>query len=472
MVLAGFLANRWLSIRIEVLGAIAILAAGIFAVIFRKSLGVEVVGLVLTYAFNVTFLLSINTRFFVEMEKGFASVERALEYSDVEPEAAAELDDDPEPEDWPAGGKIEWSDVSMRYRPDLPASLKKFTLKLRAGEKIGVVGRTGAGKSTLFQSLFRLYEIDPNGGTVKIDGVNTRVLGLNALRRAISIIPQDPTLFIGSFRWNLDPVGEYAGRDSVLLDALDSVFLRDLVERSPGKLDAEIAEGGANLSVGQRQLLCLARARLARAPILVVDEATANVDMHTDALIQQAIRKEFRDRTVLTIAHRLDTIIDSDRILVLDQGQAVELGTPRELLGIKNGAFSALVAGTGPVTARRLRDQALMSNKIDFLRASRDDAARAAEVLRVQNIAAAHQNTQMADTASLLREARKARDVLAQAIRTVNESGTFVRADNAAYTEDQLRKALHNMVEGLMGEFQEDRATANSIAVVNRAGHG
>ncbi|CAG2179445.1 unnamed protein product, partial [Oppiella nova] len=222
--------------------------------------------------------------------------------------------------------------------------LKGVTVCLKGGEKVGVVGRTGAGKSSLISALFRLAEPE---GQILIDGVGVRAIGLHDLRRRISIIPQEPTLFTGSVRMNLDPFGDRP--DDQLWAALDGVQLRDVVTQLPGQLDALVAEGGSNFSVGQRQLVCLARAILRDNRILVLDEATAYVDHRTDALIQTAIREKFANCTVITMAHRLNTIIDADKVMVsvLDAGEVIEYEMPYILLQSNDALFTKLVTQTG-----------------------------------------------------------------------------------------------------------------------------
>uniref|UniRef100_A0AC34GY50 ABC transporter domain-containing protein n=1 Tax=Panagrolaimus sp. ES5 TaxID=591445 RepID=A0AC34GY50_9BILA len=229
----------------------------------------------------------------------------------------------------------------MRYRPNTPLVSKNLNLQINCGEKIGIVGRTGAGKTSLTMALFRL--IEPSEGTIIIDGIDFRRLGLHELRRALTIIPQDPVLFCGNLRTNLDPFEEFS--DVELWNAIEKAHLRKFVDQFAEKLNHEISEGGGNLSVGQRQLICLARAILRKqTKILVLDEATAAVDIETDQLIQDSIRTIFSKCTILTIAHRLNTILDYDKVLVMDFGEIKEFDSPQKLLSNKNSLFYSLAS--------------------------------------------------------------------------------------------------------------------------------
>jgi len=284
-----------------------------------------------------------------ELENTMISVERMIEYEEIEPEGPLEATADKKPhESWPEQGKIEFEELSLRYEPYLKSEsvLKSLSFVIKPKEKVGIVGRTGAGKSSLINALFRLSY---NDGSVRIDDKDTNDMGLHDLRSKISIIPQEPVLFSGTVRHNLDPFDEYS--DDRLWCALEEVELKDVVASVATGLETKITEGGSNFSVGQRQLVCLARAILRDNRILVMDEATANVDPQTDALIQATIRNKFRECTVLTVAHRLHTIMDSDRVLVMDAGRVVEFGTPYELLTADDtNVFQDLVKQTGQAT--------------------------------------------------------------------------------------------------------------------------
>ncbi|XP_033150157.1 probable multidrug resistance-associated protein lethal(2)03659 [Drosophila busckii] len=304
------------------------------------------VGLAITQAMGMTGLVQWGMRQSAELENTMTSVERVVEYDEIEPEGEYEPKPDKKPPNtWPEEGKIIADDLSLRYFPDPQSKyvLKSLNFEIRPMEKVGIVGRTGAGKSSLINALFRLSY---NDGSILIDSRDTNELGLHDLRSKISIIPQEPVLFLGSMRYNLDPFEEYS--DAKLWDALEAVKLKPVISELPSGLQSKISEGGTNFSVGQRQLVCLARAILRENRILVMDEATANVDPQTDALIQATIRNKFRECTVLTIAHRLNTIMDSDKVLVMDAGQLVEFGAPYELLTqSESKIFHSMVMETG-----------------------------------------------------------------------------------------------------------------------------
>ncbi|KMZ04219.1 probable multidrug resistance-associated protein lethal(2)03659 [Drosophila simulans] len=307
------------------------------------------VGLAITQAMGMTGMVQWGMRQSAELENTMTAVERVVEYDEIEPEGEFDSREGKKPSpSWPEKGEIIAEDLCLRYFPDPQAKyvLKALNFRIRPCEKVGIVGRTGAGKSSLINALFRLSY---NEGIITIDERDTADMGLFDLRSKISIIPQEPVLFSGSMRYNLDPFEEY--NDAKLWDALEEVKLKPLISELPNGLQSKISEGGSNFSVGQRQLVCLARAILRENRVLVMDEATANVDPQTDALIQATIRSKFRDCTVLTIAHRLNTIMDSDRVLVMDAGHLVEFGSPYELLtSSESKIFHGMVMETGQNT--------------------------------------------------------------------------------------------------------------------------
>uniref|UniRef100_A0A8B9GI39 Multidrug resistance-associated protein 7 n=1 Tax=Amazona collaria TaxID=241587 RepID=A0A8B9GI39_9PSIT len=325
-------AMQWLDIRLQMIGVAVVTAiAGIAIIQHQKQLGNPgLVGLALSYALSVTNLLSGLISSFTLTETMMVSVERTEEYSTDIP---MEPQDKLVATDWPSQGLVEFQQVVLAYRADLPNALDGVSFIIYPGEKVGIVGRTGSGKSTLFLALFRMLEL--KSGQILLDGVNSKLVGLDELRSRLAVIPQDPFLFSGSIRENLDPQGKRT--DAELHEVLEQCHLWDTVIQMGG-LDSELGERGKSLSVGQRQLVCLARALLTQAKVLCIDEATASVDQKTDQLLQQTIRQRFAGKTVLTIAHRLNTILDSDRVLVMQAGKVAELDSPT-CLSQKDGSL-------------------------------------------------------------------------------------------------------------------------------------
>uniref|UniRef100_H2YL88 ATP-binding cassette sub-family C member 7 n=1 Tax=Ciona savignyi TaxID=51511 RepID=H2YL88_CIOSA len=344
--------SRWLAFRLDAICAIFIGCVAYFSILTSSLNAVDAVGLTLTYAILLMGMFQWGTRQSAEVENLMTSVERIQQYYAIEPEAPHEIEGSSLPQGWPNYGVITFNNLSYAHYKDGPNILHGIRAHIKAHEKVGIVGRTGAGKSSLISTLFRLNEYSK--GEILIDGIDVSSLGLTELRSAISIIPQDPILFAGTMRKNLDPFQLYS--DEEVWNALEQVQLKPAVQQLPLKLASELAESGSNFSVGQRQLVCLARAVLRKNKILIIDEATANVDMRTDLLIQQTIRRNFRHCTVLTIAHRLHTIIDSDRVMVLDQGRVAEFDQPHILLDQENGLFSDMVAASGQAEAKALRE--------------------------------------------------------------------------------------------------------------------
>ena len=354
-----FANQRWLSTRLDFIGILLVFTVGILVVTSRFSVSPSTGGLVLSYILSIVQMIQFTIRQLAEVENNMNSTERVHYYgTELEQEAPLSLPNESITPEWPAHGEIEFRDVAMRYRPGLPLVLKDFSLHVRGGERIGVVGRTGAGKSSIMSTLFRLVEL--SGGQISVDGVDIAKVGLADLRGRMAIIPQDPTLFKGTVRSNLDPFGKHG--DHELWNALrasDLVGERDEQRQLPEadekdqppspsssspptptrttaptdkiSLDTPTTEEGLNFSLGQRQLMALARALVRHARIIICDEATSSVDMATDERIQRSMRSGFAGSTVLCIAHRLRTVLGYDRVVVMDRGGIVEVGTPWEL---------------------------------------------------------------------------------------------------------------------------------------------
>jgi ABC-type multidrug transport system fused ATPase/permease subunit len=381
-------ADRWLSVRLEMLGAFIAGLAAVFAsnvAISNAQSGLSspknfasVAGLSLTYAISVTGLLNWVVRSFAQMEAAMNAAERVLFYTESIPQEAPASKDElnlftqqdsvtkdndkysyaakravvamggvenPSPE-WPSRGDITLNNLKMRYRPDNPLVIKGLNVEIKGGQRVGVVGRTGSGKSSLLLTLLRIVEpfVDPDEkyeSPIVIDGVDVLRIGLTDLRSKIGIIPQNPVLFSGTIRSNMDPFEQYTNEE--IWYALERCGMKKTIEEMPELLDARVAEYGENLSQGQRQLLCLGRALLKKCRILLLDEATSSVDFETDKEIQRTLREDFANCTVLTIAHRVNTIMDSDKILVMKDGKVGEFASPEDLLADKNSTFYDIV---------------------------------------------------------------------------------------------------------------------------------
>eukprot|EP00759_Apiculatamorpha_spiralis_P023660 PhF_6_TR27215/c0_g1_i1/m.40054 len=340
---------RWLNVRLEGVGAFIVLASGLLAAMYRNSMDPGQVGLVLTYGLQMVAALEMIVNGVSSMENQFNAVERTLFYALHLPSEAPAVQTSRPPWNWmESGAEIEFQNFCSRYRVDLDDVLKGVTLRIMPRQRVGVIGRTGSGKSSLFLTLLRMMEA--HAGRIIISGIDISTIGLLDLRSKIAIIPQDPVLFSGSVRTNLDPHGEAPDRE--MYDALERVQMRSYFETHPDGLNHAVTENGENFSLGQRQLLCLARAILRKAKLLLMDEVTASVDIETDRLIQDTVRTQFNDATVLTIAHRLDTILTYDLIVVMDAGRVSEMASPRELLLNPTSRFSEMAGPT-------LREQAL-----------------------------------------------------------------------------------------------------------------
>ncbi|CAI5757027.1 unnamed protein product [Candida verbasci] len=354
--------NRWLSMRLQTISSTIMFCTALLAVVTlggSHPILPSILGFVMTYSLTITYILNSIVRYWAELQSNGVALERIIEYCDLPSEAPMEIEDRKPQDSWPAQGIVKFKNYSTAYRANLDPVLREIELTIQSKEKIGIVGRTGAGKSSLTLALFRI--IEATGGNIEIDSINIGEIGLYDLRHHLTIIPQEAHTFRASVRENLDPFGEYD--DEKLWKALELAHLKEHIgkmetepteeEKKDSKnpdelpkkrgLDAQIEEGGSNLSAGQKQLLCLARALLNEtSKILVLDEATAAVDFQTDKIIQETIRNEFKDKTILTIAHRIDTIMDSDKILVLDKGKVAEFDTPQNLLKDKSSIFYSL----------------------------------------------------------------------------------------------------------------------------------
>lgn len=365
--------DRWLSVRLEILGQVVVLLAALLAVgtsVNSRADGTAsgLAGFSLSYAMAITGLMNWTVRTAAELEAQATSVERVAHYTDnvaQEPmeKPSATRKEEIVPTVWPSKGSIEFSKYKMKYRETTPEVLHGVSFTIKGGNKIGVVGRTGSGKSSLMVSLCRLIEDQCHTGQILIDGVDIDGLGLNTLRSALAIIPQEPVLFSGTLRSNVDPT-ELAKDDAEIWQVLDRVGLRATVERLKGGLDATVSEFGDSLSAGQRQLVCLARVLLRKCKIVLLDEATSSVDFATDALMQSVIKEAFADATILVIAHRINTIIECDKILSMADGQVAEYAHPHELLEKnESGIFKSLVLELGPQTSEVLIERAAAAYK-------------------------------------------------------------------------------------------------------------
>lgn len=290
----------------------------------------------------INLILNVS-QFFIRLlndtEARFTSIERLDEYMSLPVEVDDTANVRPTCADWPVSGDIQFSEVWMRYRNDMNPVLKQVSFHIFDKQKVGIVGRTGAGKSSLGSVIFRLVDIYK--GHIYIDQVDIATISLEELRSKISIIPQDPVLFTGTMRYNLDPFSKYT--DDELWQALSKVHMKNKIISTEVGLDYMVEENGDNLSVGERQLVCMARAILRNNKILLLDEATASIDTETDAMIQLTIRSAFAECTVLTIAHRLNTVLHCDQILVMDKGQVIEFASPNALMSDPESTFFQMV---------------------------------------------------------------------------------------------------------------------------------
>ncbi|XP_050687231.1 ATP-binding cassette sub-family C member 2-like isoform X2 [Eriocheir sinensis] len=337
--------NRWLALHLDGLSNLITFCTALFGVINQETISPGAVGLSVTYALSVTLLFTMLVRTVSDLETSIVSVEKIYEYIQMPQEAAWRVKTNVPPPAWPEEGAVEFKNYETCYRPGLSLVLQDITCFIRPAEKVGIVGRTGAGKSSLTMALFRI--IEASGGKIDIDKKTIATIGLHDLRGQISIIPQDAVLFSGTLQMNLDPLSQHSDAD--LWRALELAHLSDYIRRQVLGLQHPVDQGGSNFSAGQRQLVCLARALLRHSQVLVLDEATAAVDLETDDLIQATIRTQFAECTVITIAHRLNTIMDSDRVMVLEAGRIAEFDAPATLLQQPSSVFYSMAKDAGIV---------------------------------------------------------------------------------------------------------------------------
>ncbi|ORZ34302.1 hypothetical protein BCR44DRAFT_37178 [Catenaria anguillulae PL171] len=333
--------NRWLDVNLQFISATILLSASLLAAMAPET-GPVMIGVSLTFAQQITFVLVFIVRAFCDIETDFVAFERIREYAETTPEAP-DTTDYPLDAAWPAHGAIEFRDYATRYRAGLDLVLRNVSLSIGGGEKIAIVGRTGSGKSSALASLFRLMESAQ--GSIAVDGVNVANVGLLDLRSRLTVLPQSPVIFEASIRENLDPLG--AHDDAAMWAALKAAHLDQVIAGMDGGLDAKIKPG--QLSVGESQLLCLGRALLRKTKVLALDESSASLDVATDDLVQATIRSEFKECTVLCIAHRISTTLDFDRVLVLSNGDVVEFDTPKALLANPKSMYYELAKSSGLV---------------------------------------------------------------------------------------------------------------------------
>ncbi|KAJ4834355.1 Multidrug resistance-associated protein 7 [Turnera subulata] len=336
----NFAANEWLILRLETLSATVLASAALCMVLLPPgTFSSGLIGMALTYGLYLNMALVASIQYQCTMANYIISVERLDQYMHLPSEAPEVIEDNRPPLDWPAVGKVVFSDLQIRYRPDAPLVLRGISCTFQGGHKIGIVGRTGSGKTTLISALFRLVE--PAGGKIIVDGIDISKIGLHDLRSRFGIIPQEPTLFNGTVRYNLDPLSQHT--DQEIWEVLGKCQLREAVQEKEEGLDSGVVGDGSNWSMGQRQLFCLGRALLRRSRILVLDEATASIDNATDLILQKTIRTEFADCTVITVAHRIPTVMDCNMVLAISDGKLMEYDEPMKLMKTEGSLFGQLV---------------------------------------------------------------------------------------------------------------------------------
>nr|XP_043620654.1 ABC transporter C family member 2-like [Erigeron canadensis] len=470
--LVNMSANRWLAIRLETVGGLMIWLTATFAVMQNgkarnQEAFASTMGLLLSYALNITSLLTAVLRLASLAENSLNAVERVGTYIELPSEAPPVIEDNRPPPGWPSSGSIKFEDVVLRYRPELPPVLHGLNFFIPPSDKVGIVGRTGAGKSSMLNALFRIVELER--GRIIVDDCDIAKFGLTDLRKVLGIIPQAPVLFSGTVRFNLDPFNEH--NDPDLWESLERAHLKEVIRRNPLGLDAEVSEAGENFSVGQRQLLSLSRALLRRSKILVLDEATAAVDVRTDALIQKTIREEFKSCTMIIIAHRLNTIIDCDRILLLDAGQVVEYDAPVKLLQDEHTAFSKMVQSTGAANAEYLRNLAFGADGEKAEKAAIDGQRRwlassrwaaAAQFALSASLTSSHNdlvNLEIVDDNNILKRTKDAVVTLQSVLKGEHDKDIEETLEQSQVPRERWWSALYKVVEGLsmMGKLGRNK---------------
>ncbi|KAG1666954.1 hypothetical protein FOA52_004237 [Chlamydomonas sp. UWO 241] len=463
------LTASWLAMRLDFLSILIITGTGALAI--QGNISPSMAGLALLYALDLTRYLKQGTNMASQSESNLTSVERIMQYFPLEPEAAS--DTSPEvaktlPPNWPAQGAIEIQELCMRYRPGMPLVLKGVSFSITAGEKVGLVGRTGSGKSSILLALFRMVE--PASGRVLIDGVDCATLGVHHLRSKMSIIPQDPFMYKGTVRRNLDPLEEHG--DEALWEVLEAVGLKVPITALDTKLDHMVVDNGNNFSLGQRQLFCMARAMLRKSRILMMDEATASIDLESDEAIQRAMRFMFAECTMLTIAHRLNTIMDSDQVVVLESGLVVEHGEPHALLQDHTGAFGSFVDQTGRSSSRHLRSLASSASM-------RRAGSRGKSVLGTGTFSPAsslrgnsgvQSSVPSSDPSSASRRHTMSRSFIAAQL-IPEESGELTEADDTLEAADAARAAARGG-EGAAGGSSSSTASGEERGAADSAAAG
>lgn len=353
---------RWLSIRLEILSVFIVVLTSILGILTKKTINTSLIGLAVVYCLNIGESFNKTIRSFIQCESCLIHVERIMDYFFLQKEENLEIRKNfKTPKEWPNAGEIKIEHIFMKYKKELDTVLNDISCIIKPGQTIGIVGRSGSGKSSLMMALFRIVEL--SSGRIQIDSIDISKISLFDLRSKISIIPQEPIIFSGTLRSNLDPFGEYS--DFEIWNALEAVFLKEKVENMLSKLDEEIFDSGSSLfSTGEKQLLCLSKALLKKTRIVIFDENTSNLDLNSENLIQKSIRDTFKNQTVIAIAHRINTVIDADMMMVLEAGKIVEFDSPHSLLQNEKSMFFSLVEKTGKQTLQKMKQSALLSEEI------------------------------------------------------------------------------------------------------------